>query len=109
MYLKFLVAGLIALSFGAGYYLGLPDSDAALQLQQRIDELGQNNQELAQRNQNLEQTLDLVKRQVQTDRIAYESLKKTVDKSEQERQAMLEKFQSQRDLLDNLKKKLESL
>jgi len=109
MYLKLLVAGFISLAFAAGYYIGLPDSNEALQLQKRIDQLAETNGGLAQRNQNLEQTLDLVKRQVQTDRIAYESLKKTVDQSETERQQMLEKFQSQRELLETLKKKLDSL
>ena len=108
MFEKLVIVGLIILAMAGGYFLGRPNEDIQQQLQGRIEQLLESSESLAQRNQNLEQTLDLVKRQIQTDRIAYQSLKNTVDESEKERQDMLTKFQSQRELLEKLKNKLEN-
>lgn len=107
MLAKFLQAGLIMFAFGGGYFFAMPSDDGVKALEQSNQQLVTQNNRLTQRNQQLEQTLDLVKRQIQTDRIAYESLQNSVDSAEKERIAMQQKFQSQRELLDRLKKKLE--
>ncbi len=107
MLAKFLQAGLIMFAFGVGYFLAMPSDDGVEALEKSNQQLVTQNNRLTQRNQRLEQTLDLVKRQIQTDRIAYESLQNSVDSAEKERIAMQQKFQSQRELLDRLKKKLE--
>ena len=104
---KLLLVGLLVFVFAGGYFVGLPDQDRALELETRNQDLRIQIDRLSQRNQQLEQTLDLVKRQIQTDRIAYESLKKTVDQAEQERAATQQRLESQRELLERLKKKLE--
>lgn len=107
MFTKLLLVGLLVFSFAAGYFFGLPNEDRAQSLEQQNQDLNTEIQRLSQRNQQLEQTLDLVKRQIQTDRIAYDSLRKTVDLAEQERAATKQKLESQRELLERLKKKLE--
>ncbi|MGB5708269.1 MAG: hypothetical protein WBM41_15725 [Arenicellales bacterium] len=107
MLAKLLQAGLIIFAFGGGYFFAMLGDDGSKALEQSNQQLVTQNNRLTQRNQRLEQTLDLVKRQIQTDRIAYESLQKSVDTAEQERIALLQKFQSQRELLDRLKKKLD--
>ena len=104
---KLLLVGLLLFAFAAGYFSGLPNEDLALELADKNRQLNLQIDRLSNRNQQLEQTLDLVKRQIQTDRIAYESLKKTVDLADQERAATQQKLESQRELLERLKKKLE--
>ena len=99
--------GLIVLAFGGGYYLATPSPEIGALLTAENDGLIEQNQRLMDRNASLEETLDLVKRQVQTDRIAYAALQEDVDDAERKRQELLQKFESQRELLDRLKQKLE--
>ncbi len=106
---KLLVAGVIGLAFGAGYFLALKDNKEVPEAAQTIVALRSEKDALVLRNRELEQTLALVKRQIQTDRIAYASLQKTVEQSDRERKIMQEKFKSQRELLDRLKQKIDNL
>lgn len=106
---KLLLAGVIGLAFGAGYFLALQEYSNVAEDTPTITSLGNEIEEHVLRNQQLEQTLSLVKRQIQTDRIAYASLQKTVEESDRERKIMQEKFKSQRDLLDRLKQKIDKL
>ncbi len=76
---------------------------------EQLAALSTENKQLGQHNAQLEQTIALVKRQIQTDRIAYAALQKTVEDSDRKRQDMLAKFESQRELLDRLKQKIDSL
>lgn len=109
MFSKLLWIGLVAFAFGAGYYVAMPSPEFGQILAAENEQLVEQNQALAARNKQLEQTLDLVKRQIQTDRIAYASLQRSVDDAEQQREEMLRKFESQRELLDRLKKQLGNL
>ena len=104
---KLMLAGLLVFAFASGYFAGLPSEDRTKELRKINQDLSLQIDRLSKRNQQLEKTLDLVKRQIQTDRIAYESLKKTVDQAEQERTVTQQKLQSQRELLERLKNKLE--
>lgn len=109
MFSKFIWIGLVAFAFGAGYYMAMPSPEFGQILAAENEQLVEQNQALVARNKQLEQTLDLVKRQIQTDRIAYASLQRSVDDAEQKREEMLKKFDSQRELLDRLKKQLGNL
>lgn len=99
--------GLIALAFGAGYYMAMPSPEFGQTLAAENERLIEENQKLAARNVQVEQTLDLVKRQVQTDRIAYASLQRTVEEAEQRRTETQSQLEAQRALLEKLKDKLD--
>ena len=84
-----------------------PDPTARQQLQQALEAANSEQQRLSARNADLEETLSLVKRQVQTDRIAYDNLQRSVEASDRERAQLQERLESQRALLERLKKKLD--
>ncbi len=109
MVIRIAILAALILAFGAGYFFGLPEEDGKAALQKQIASLQQKNDLLTANNDELAQTLGLIRRQVQTDRVAYEKLKKDVESSEQQREQLREKFDSQRQLLDRLKKKIEEL
>ena len=104
---RLVIGGLILLAFAAGYFLGLPDSEEGDLLRQQLASAKQEGERLTERNADLEETLALVKRQVQTDRIAYDNLQQSVEASDRERAQLQERLESQRALLDRLKKKLD--
>ena len=104
---RLIVVGLVALAFGAGYFIALPDPGERQLLQQSLDQANSELERLTQRNADLEQTLSLVKRQVQTDRIAYDNLQRSVEASDRERAQLQERLESQRALLERLKAKLD--
>ncbi len=109
MAIRLAIIGAMFLAFGLGYFLAMPDENAAALVKQQLTKEVNKNRLLQENIDELSQTLGLVRRQVQTDRIAYESLKKDVERSEQQRTALQEKFESQRELLERLKKKIETL
>ncbi|MBX2869220.1 MAG: hypothetical protein KTR18_11130 [Acidiferrobacterales bacterium] len=109
MAIRLVVIGAILLAFGLGYFLATPDENTTVILKQQLTKEVNKNKVLQDNIDELSQTLGLVRRQVQTDRIAYESLKKDVERSEEQRTALQEKFESQRELLERLKKKIETL
>ena len=74
---------------------------------QKIERLEQENASLSGKNENLSETLQLVKRQIQTDRIAYQSLQEIVESSEQDREMLRSQLETQQQLLTKLRKKLE--
>ena len=105
---KLIICGLLILAFIGGYML-------ASKGQEVIDSLGvelastQSERDIARdRIAQLEQTLSLVKRQLQTDRIAYDKLQKSVDTSEKQRLVTEQKLAAQRALLDRLKQKIDN-
>ncbi|MDE0095873.1 MAG: hypothetical protein OXN16_02095 [Gammaproteobacteria bacterium] len=103
---KLIPAGLILLAFGAGYIVALPDSQSGDSERETLLAVEQERDLLKSRIVDLEKTLDLVRRQIQTDRIAYDNLQRSVDESERERKLIQEQIESQRALLERLKKKL---
>ncbi len=105
---KLITVGLVLLALGAGYYLGMPDPEASLQNAETMAALEEERDRLAKRNEELEETLGLVKRQIQTDRIAYDNLQKTVAQSERDREQLLQRLNAQRELLDRLKQQIEN-
>ena len=106
MFRFLLMVGLLFFAAGAGYYLGLPDDSETTSLRYQLEQISQKNAELTERNVRLEGTLDLVKRQIQTDRIAYQSMRDDLDNAELQREQVLSKLKAQRTLLDQLKKKI---
>lgn len=109
MLIRLVMVGALILSFGAGYFLALPQEDAAGVLQKELNDLRIENAALTASNTELAETLGLVRRQIQTDRIAYDNLKTTVDEAERQRALMQEKFESQRAVLERLKKQIQQL
>ena len=103
---KLILAGLILLAFGAGYIVALPDSQSGDSARETLLAVEQERDLLKSRIVDLEKTLDLVRRQIQTDRVAYDNLQRSVDESERERKLIQEQIESQRALLERLKKKL---
>ena len=99
----------LVIGFFAGYYAGLPEKEGIDAQQLALETLQSENGALKKRNAELRQTLDLVKRQIQTDRIAYAEMQKTVEDADGQRQITLQKLDSQRQLLERLKKKIENL
>ena len=93
---RFLVLCLPTLAFFIGYYYDRPDDNELTAALKQIEQLKQHNAQLKQRNIQVEETLDLVKRQIQTDRMAYQAM----------REAVLQQLHAQRALLDRLKKQL---
>ena len=106
MFTRLVIVGLLIFSFAAGYYLALPKDSEMAVLQSQLDQLRDDNASLVQRNTQLEGTLGLVKRQIQTDRIAYQSMQQAVEAADQQRESVLEKLNAQRELLDRLKKQI---
>ncbi len=74
-----------------------------------IERLRQELQQTKAKNGELNETLQLVKRQIQVDRIAYEALRVTVEGSEQDRSNLREKLEQQRELLKSLRKRLDEI
>lgn len=104
---KLVVIGLVLLAFGGGYFVGLPDPGEEETLRQQLAAAREEVSRLSARNMDVEQTLSLVKRQVQTDRIAYDNLQQSVEASDRERAQLQERLASQRALLERLKKQLD--
>ena len=103
----FAVLVLIIASFFGGVYYQKQDTGELGQLKQTINEISAELEREKQRNDELNETLQLVKRQFQADRIAYESLLEVVESSEAERQALGEKVEQQQELLRKLRDRLE--
>ena len=98
--------------FFIGHYIGkagqFDQHDEGLKIaQQQNQKLTQQLAELEESKSQLTDTLAIVKRQIQTDRIAYETLQQSVDSSQLKHQDMLKKFEQQRELLQKMKEKLE--
>lgn len=106
---KFAIVISMLLAFVAGFLVAQPDQDKGRVLAENNAALNNRNIALETRITELQQTLDLVKRQIQTDRIAYSKMQQAVEQSDHQRLQTLEKLEAQRQLLDQLKEKLESL
>lgn len=106
---KFAIVISMLLAFVAGFLVAQPDQDKGRVLAEKNAALNNRNIALETRITELQQTLDLVKRQIQTDRIAYSKMQQAVEQSDHQRLQTLEKLEAQRQLLDQLKEKLESL
>ena len=98
---------LIIASFLGGVYYQKQDTGELTRLDQTIRELSTELEQEKLRNGELRDTLQLVKRQIQADRIAYESLLEVVESSEAERQSLAEKVDKQQELLRILRERLE--
>jgi len=109
MVFRLVAAGALMLAFALGYFLALPQEDEGTLLLKQMEKMEIDNAALTINNNELRETLGLIRRQIQTDRIAYDALKRTMDESERQRELMQEKLSSQRELLERLKKKIEEL
>ena len=98
---------LIIASFLGGVYYQKQDTGELTRLDQIIREISNELEQEKLRNEKLNETLQLVKRQIQADRIAYDSLLEVVESSESERKALREKVEQQQELLRKLRERLE--
>ncbi len=98
---------LLLFSFVGGIYFERLEQSQVAGLNQQIEELEKQSAHLTKRNDDLRETLNLVKRQIQTDRIAYQALQETVENSESGQAALKQQLLDQRALLEDLRKKLE--
>jgi septal ring factor EnvC (AmiA/AmiB activator) len=105
----FIVLILLIVSFVSGLFFERYQSGEIGKLNERLSSAETESESLAKQNENLKQTLQLVKRQIQTDRIAYKQLQDTIDLSQGDREALKEKLEAQRQLLKKLREKLETL
>ncbi len=103
----FAVLVLLIVSFAAGIYYERLDSDVPDALSGEMALLKHEAEALSEKNSRLNETLQLVKRQIQTDRIAYQSLQEIVESSEQDREVLRSQLESQQVLLQKLRTKLE--
>lgn len=102
----FIALVLIIASFFGGLYYERYYSAEEASLHGKIAELEQRSAGVQAENEELKETLGLVKRQIQTDRVAYESLQQAVQASEEERETLREQIASQRELLKKLRDRL---
>lgn len=103
----FIVLILLILSFVGGIFYERLDQSQISVLKTKIVEIESDSKYLSRRNLELTDTLGLVKRQIQTDRIAYENLQKSILSSEQERGLLKQQLEDQRGLLKQLRNKLD--
>jgi len=103
----FLVLVLLILSFIGGIYYERSDQRQVGELNKKIEVLELEGAALKQRNEKLNETLKLVKRQIQTDRIAYQALQEIVEESESGQSSLKQQLEDQRELLIKLRKRLE--
>ena len=106
MYKVFGVLLLLIASFAAGMVYERYGSTREGDLKQQISSLEIEVEELSARNEELKETLNLVKRQIQTDRVAYQALQEAVSDSERQRDDLKQQLESQRELLKQLKQQL---
>jgi chaperonin cofactor prefoldin len=103
----FVVLVLLILSFVGGVFYERSDQRKVGELNSKITALELEAVTLKQHNEQLSETLKLVKRQIQTDRIAYQELQKIVEESESGQSVLKQQLEEQRELLKKLRKKLE--
>jgi chaperonin cofactor prefoldin len=103
----FVVLVLLILSFVGGVFYERSDQRKVGELNSKITALELEAVTLKQHNEQLSETLKLVKRQIQTDRIAYQELQKIVEESESGQSVLKQQLEDQRELLKKLRKKLE--
>ena len=103
----FVVLVLLILSFVGGIFFERMDQTQVGELNSKIENLESQIESLTQRNTELKETLKLVKRQIQTDRIAYQALQETVAASETGQKALKQQLEDQRRLLKQLRDKLQ--
>ncbi len=98
---------LLLTSFAGGVFYERSFSEAKDRLSARIAELETHVDELEGQNNRLNNTLQLVKRQIQTDRIAYQSLQEVVEVSQQQRDRLKARLEDQQALLKKLSEQVE--
>jgi hypothetical protein len=103
----FAVLVLLILSFIGGVFYERSDQRKVGELNSKITALELEAVSLKQHNEQLNETLLLVKRQIQTDRIAYQALQKIVEDSESGQSVLKQQLEDQRELLSKLRKILE--
>ncbi len=105
---KFYFIGFMVLAFAAGFFMGRPGHEMVMVDQAHLRTLEEERDHLKARNRDLEITLGLVKRQIQTDRIAYGNLQRTVEASEQERMRIQKQVEVLREILEHLRNRLKA-
>ena len=104
----FAVIVLVILAFLAGWSLSGREGATSPAGADEITALKQEISALETRNEELRETLNLVKRQIQTDRIAYKELQDIVQVSESERNELRKQIEDQQRLLQSLRDRLEN-
>ena len=99
---------LVLLAFVAGILYEQIDQSETDKLTRQIASLEKELAAQQQINENLNDTLKLVKRQIQTDRIAYQELQKIIDGSVGERAELRKQIESQQQLLKSMRDRLET-
>lgn len=99
---------LLMASFAGGVYYERSFSEIEGRLSGRIAELEEQASRLSSRNASLNSTLQLVKRQIQTDRVAYQSLQEIVEVSQLQRDRLKAKLELQQVLLKKLSDQVNS-
>ena len=97
------VLALLAASFFGGVYYPRQDTAELGKLNRTVQALTAQLEQEKARSQELDDTLRLVKRQLQADRIAYETLQESVAAAESARAALREKVAAQQELLKKLR------
>lgn len=104
----FVALVLLVVSFSAGVLYQRSDQKMEIELRSTIKILEQKSESLTRRNNELKETLNLVKRQIQTDRIAYQTLQESFESFDVERSELKAQLVKQKQLLKTLREKLES-
>lgn len=102
------IIALLMMSFAGGVFYERSFSETKNQLSGRIAELDTHIAGLESQNERLNSTLQLVKRQIQTDRVAYQSLQEIVEVSQQQRDRLKAKLDIQQALLKRLSEQVEN-
>ena len=102
-----IVLALVLTVFAGGAFYEHTSSKTQIELREQIAELEKNSRSLKQKNLELNETLQLVKRQIQTDRIAYKSLQDAVEVSQQSRDELFRQVQGQQEILKKLREQQE--
>ncbi len=105
----FAVLVLLILSFIGGIFYEKADQSQISDLNEKLENLEVESAVLKQRNEQLKDTLKLVKRQIQTDRIAYQALQKIVEESESGQASLKQQLEDQRKLLKQLRQNMEQV
>ncbi len=102
--MKFIALTIVLLmaAFAAGVKYSQYSDSRIAEYRTRIADLNQQLSESKLKIENLRETLQLIKRQLQTDRLAYQTLQQSVIDSEQQRLELQATLKQQKERLQNL-------
>jgi septation ring formation regulator EzrA len=98
---------LVVFAFVAGVMYQRMDQSEVSSLNQKISNLEEELGAQRGKSDDLRETLNLVKRQIQTDRIAYQELQRIVEGSDEQRAELRQQIEDQQRLLKSVRERLE--